>query len=592
MTVRPLSRVAAALLLLLIGLTSMGGTAFAQTTSTPTPGTSTTSTPTPTPTPSAGLSLNPGQGPVGTSVIATASRFAPGDSIQLMFNGSQLNSGTADSNGSASLSFTVPNLPAGQYAVQVTGRLGGSASANFTINGPTPTPTPTPLAGGFSMSPSQGPVGTSVTVNVQGFVPGDTVILVFNGAQVGDSQKADTSGDVSFTFVVPNLAPGQYQVIPVGQQPGGPGSGTFTITSVAGLALSPQQGPSGTSVTANATGFTPGDTIQLLFNGAQIDSETANTSGSVSFPAFQVPSLAPNQYTAEAIGKAGGTASANFTVTAAGPTPTPVPGAPTATPAAAPALPHDDRFFSQTNFRIDNDAFWTFFNGRGGVRTFGFPSSRTFKLDGFQVQIFQRNIMQLQANGGVQTLNLLDPGLMPFTNINGSTFPAPDPSVVGATPPVSDPNYSTSIIAFTQQQAPDTFEGQAVNFYQTFSTAVTCADAFPTGNCQQNLLPGLSLEIWGAPTSKPTYDPTNRNFIYQRFQRGIMHFDAGCACTQGLLLADYFKAIITGQNLPSDLNQEAQSSKYYKQYDPTKPLWIARPNDLPASDLTYAFVPG
>jgi len=157
---------------------------------------------------------------------------------------------------------------------------------------------------------------------------------------------------------------------------------------------------------------------------------------------------------------------------------------------------------------------------------------------------------------------------------------------------VSSPTYSTDIITFTQQNAPDTFEGQPVNYFQTFSTTVTCADAFPSGDCQPNLLPGLSLEIWGAPTSKPAYDPTNRGFIYLRFQRGIMHFDASCGCTQGLLLADYFKAIMTGQNLPADLNQQAQGTKYYRQYDPTKPTWIARPNELPASDLTYAFVPG
>src|SRR5690242_5228823 len=109
--------------------------------------------------------------------------------------------------------------------------------------------------------------------------------------------------------------------------------------------------------------------------------------------------------------------------------------APSVPPAAAQTT--DARVFPQTNFRIDNDAFWNFFQGRGGVPTFGFPVSRQFRLDGFQVQIFQRNIMQLQPDGGVQTLNLLDPGLMPFTNINGSTFPAPDPSVVGATPTLS-----------------------------------------------------------------------------------------------------------------------------------------------------------
>jgi hypothetical protein len=264
---------------------------------------------------------------------------------------------------------------------------------------------------------------------------------------------------------------------------------------------------------------------------------------------------------------------------------------PAAAPAGAAQQQADPRFFAPTSFRIDNDAFWNFFQGRGGVRTFGYPVSRQFRLDGFQVQIFQRNIMQLQPDGGVQTLNLLDAGLMPFTNINGSVFPAPDPAVVAATPPVSDPDYATNIIAFTQQQAPDTFQGQPVNFYQTFSTTVTCADAFPNSDCQENLLPGLNLQIWGAPTSMPTYDPSNQNFIYQRFQRSIMHYDATCGCTQGLLLADYFKSILTGQNLPPDLNQEAQTSRYYKQYDPSQPLSIARPGDLPNSDLTNAFTP-
>src|SRR5262245_42963967 len=146
-------------------------------------------------------------------------------------------------------------------------------------------------------------------------------------------------------------------------------------------------------------------------------------------------------------------------------------------PVGARSQPVDERFFPQTSFRIDNDAFWNFFQQRGNVRTFGYPVSRLFLLDGFQVQIFQREIMQLQPDGSVQTLNLLDPGLMPYTRINGSTFPAPDPAVVAATPPVSDPNYATDILAFVQQQAPDVFEGQPVNFGTTFFSTVTEQDA-------------------------------------------------------------------------------------------------------------------
>jgi hypothetical protein len=250
--------------------------------------------------------------------------------------------------------------------------------------------------------------------------------------------------------------------------------------------------------------------------------------------------------------------------------------------------PGDPRFFTQTGYRIDNDAFWSFFQQRGNVRTFGYPVSRTFTLDGFQVQIFQREVMQLQPDGGVQTLNLLDPGLMPFTQINGSTFPSPDQTIVAATPPVSDPTYNAGIQSFVSSHAPNSFNGQPVSFGTTFYSTVTAQDA---PNADPALLPGFDLQIWGAPTSQPTADPTNSQFIYLRFQRSIMHYDQSCTCTQGLLLADYFKAIITGQNLPADLNQEAQSSRYYRQYAPGHSLWIARPNDLPQSDLTNAFIP-
>jgi hypothetical protein len=181
---------------------------------------------------------------------------------------------------------------------------------------------------------------------------------------------------------------------------------------------------------------------------------------------------------------------------------------------------------------------------------------------------------------------LLDAGLLPFTKINGSTFPAPDPNVIAATPTPADPAYADKLIQFVQDQAPNTFDGDQVNFGQTFNTTVSTQDA---PDASESLLPLFDLDIWGAPTSRPARDPSNFNFVYQRFQRGIMHFDKSCGCTQGLLLADYLKSVITGQNLPTDLMAQVQTSRYYRQYDPGKPGSVARPNELPASDLTSAF---
>jgi hypothetical protein len=103
---------------------------------------------------------------------------------------------------------------------------------------------------------------------------------------------------------------------------------------------------------------------------------------------------------------------------------------------------------------------------------------------------------------------------------------------------------------------------------------------------------GLNLELWGIPTSRPARDPNNHGFIYQRYQRGIMHHDRATGTTQGLLLGSYLKALMTGQELPGDLESQASGSRFYKQYDSGKTLWLARPGDLADTDLTNAFVVG
>jgi N-acetylmuramoyl-L-alanine amidase len=214
-----------------------------------------------------------------------------------------------------------------------------------------------------------------------------------------------------------------------------------------------------------------------------------------------------------------------------------------------------------------------------------------FLLYGMKVQVFQRQILQLRPDGGVQTMNILDEGLLPYTHMNGSVFPAPDPTIIAQSPKPDAPDYLAKAMDFVRATAPDTFDGQPVNFAKTFFSSVTATDAYPNGvpDGGDALVPYFNLEIWGLPTSKPAHDPNNANFIYQRFQRGIMHYDKGCGCTQGLLLADYVKSLLTGHNLPGDLAEQAKSSKLINQFKPGAAQSLARPNDLPGSDLTNAF---
>ena len=259
----------------------------------------------------------------------------------------------------------------------------------------------------------------------------------------------------------------------------------------------------------------------------------------------------------------------------------------------APAAPSvgaqetDARFFSQTNYRIDNDAFWSYFQSRGGVDTFGYPVSRLFRLDGFQVQIFQRNVMQLWPDNSVHTLNLLDEGLLPYTQINQSTFPAAIPrSSRRRRRPLTRTTTRRSFSSYRSERRIRSRASRSTSVRPSITRSPRPMRPTRPRRCSR-----CSTSRSGArrPAS-PARDPNNSNFIYQRFQRSIMHYDRGCGCTQGLLLADYLKSIMTGQNLPPDLEAQARNSKYYRQYAPGQPLSIARPAELPNSDLTNAFV--
>jgi hypothetical protein len=244
-----------------------------------------------------------------------------------------------------------------------------------------------------------------------------------------------------------------------------------------------------------------------------------------------------------------------------------------------PPVPHDERYFSQTGYRVDDDAIWDYFRARGRVDVFGLPVSRSFVLLGCRVQVFQRQVAQVCAGQSAGLMNLLDPDIFPYDRVNGSVLPAADADLKARTPVPSAPGYGAAILDFIRTNAPDVFEGQQAGFARTFF-------AFVPDN------PLINLEVWGAPISRPQRDPANLNFVYQRFQRGIMHFDQTTGRTQGLLLADYLKAILRDRDLPPDLRAQAKGSRFFAQYCPTAAASVCRPNDLPASDLTYAFEQG
>jgi len=293
-----------------------------------------------------------------------------------------------------------------------------------------------------------------------------------------------------------------------------------------------------------------------------------NGSGVVAYGGSASPFAAPPATTPTAV-----TTGTSTPAATTGPTATATPGV----VQPAPALTHDAQYYLQTGFRVDDQAV-SFFQSRGAVDTFGYPISRMFTFLGCPVQMYQRLIIQLCPGAGPQLINLLDPDIFPYTRVNGSVFPTPDDQLKARTPAVGSADYA-NILTFIQTNTPDTFNGQPVNFWQTFTTRG-------------------ALEILGAPISKPQQDPSNNNFIYMRFQRVILHFHptvGGGTITEPLLLADYLKQIMLGPNapsLPTDLQQQASGSRFYGQYCRGGTRWLCQPDALGGTDLTFAFEQG
>ncbi|MCC7106118.1 MAG: hypothetical protein IT307_13320, partial [Chloroflexi bacterium] len=285
----------------------------------------------------------------------------------------------------------------------------------------------------------------------------------------------------------------------------------------------------------------------------------------------------------------------------------------------------DQRYFPASGFRIDDDQFWDFFSAHGAARAFGLPISRTFVLQGNPTQIFEHHVLQI-IEGNVVNVALLDNGWMPFPQIAYAAIPGYDPSVTASAPLPGAEAYVDLMYAYLSSVLPDQFEGQPTGFLifygesalpptptptptQTFTprprrtaTGTPVVELTPTPveptptpvpptRLQIEFQAMGGLDAWGIPVSRPVRDPRNRNLISVRLEHGVFRYDSNCRCTAPVPLGAVFKAMLTGVDLPADLEPQAPDNPFFRQYDVSTETGPYRPWALPNTDLSYAFLP-
>jgi hypothetical protein len=91
--------------------------------------------------------------------------------------------------------------------------------------------------------------------------------------------------------------------------------------------------------------------------------------------------------------------------------------------------------------------------------------------------------------------------------VNGLTLPPADPAMAFVAQNPDQPNYTARLQVFLSATVPDSWGGQPVQFLSTFNDAG-------------------GADVLGLPTSAPKADPNNPNFVYQRFERGALFYNA------------------------------------------------------------------
>jgi hypothetical protein len=114
---------------------------------------------------------------------------------------------------------------------------------------------------GIELSPKSGPPGTEVTVYGHDFTEGRLVDIRYDGTLVATG-RSDSGGDFTITFTVPEGCTGPYEVeADVGY------TTVHTYFSVKpGLTVSPEKGPTGTTVAVKGQGFAKNEEdIELMY---------------------------------------------------------------------------------------------------------------------------------------------------------------------------------------------------------------------------------------------------------------------------------------------------------------------------------------
>lgn len=251
------------------------------------------------------LTRAPINGVVGTTITLTGYGYSASSLITVKWDGLTLATSPASVMTDSSGAFIATVLaPVGEPVSHdiVASDASNSVTVAFT------------LTRGIILSPTTGPVGSTVQVTGSGFLASNPITITFENVVVPTTPAVITSnayGGFTASFNVIAVAPGARTVKAL-DNTGGSATATFTVTP--SITLSVALGRGGTAVTVTGTGFVPTSTVLIKFNTTVLLNAPTDSAGGF-VQAITIPYVPRGVYMVSANDTQGRTATATFTVT-------------------------------------------------------------------------------------------------------------------------------------------------------------------------------------------------------------------------------------------------------------------------------------
>ncbi len=204
----------------------------------------------------ASITLSRYSGPPGITIWINGTGFSASSTVYILWDNSYTgDSTTTDANGDFSYQFTIPASTTGQHTITATDNT-NSASATFTV------------VPAITLNPSQGKVGTLVTVNGVGFEANEWVYVFWDSTYLGRA-RTDNTGSFTYWFNVPESPYGIHNVTAADAN-GNSAVAPFLV--LPNIELSDYNGYYYKIITFKCTGYSANVDIKVIWDLSDYDS--------------------------------------------------------------------------------------------------------------------------------------------------------------------------------------------------------------------------------------------------------------------------------------------------------------------------------